>query len=92
MLKTIVILITKLILVVVVFFALMSLFVTVLKTGLLGEKSFSIKFLLAFPLAVIWGLLSVIILFRFESTKSSISQTKKVKEVNLIECQPREKN
>lgn len=92
MLKTIVILITKLILVVVVFFALMSLFVTVLKTGLLSEKSFSIKFLIAFPLAVIWGLLSVIILFRFESTKSSISQTKNVKEVSLIECQARENN
>jgi hypothetical protein len=92
MLKKIVILMIKLILVFIVFFALMSLFVTILKTGLLRENSFAIKFLLAFPLAIVWGLLSVIILFRFEPTTSSISQTKKIRNINMVKCQARENN
>jgi hypothetical protein len=90
MLKMTFILTIKMILAIIIFFALMSLFITILKTGLLRENSFAIKFLIAFPLAVIWGIISVYIFFSFDPTTLAVPQVRKSKNNNLVKCQVRE--
>jgi sensor c-di-GMP phosphodiesterase-like protein len=59
-----------------IFYALMNLFIIILKTEIIGEKSFSIKFFIALPLAILFSLIVIILFFRFETSYPKIKRTK----------------
>ena len=74
--KVILIIIIKLIIMIFIFIALMSLFIIILKTGIIGEKSFGIKFIVAMPLAIFYAIISTIILLNLENSFPKLKRKK----------------